>query len=288
MENGLLSGKNALTAYKTAIDDEMSRLIASDDERFGRIVEAMRYSALGGKRLRGVMTMAFAVMFGAKYEAALKLACAIECVQAYSLIHDDLPCMDDDDIRRGKPSCHRAFDEATAVLAGDALLTYAFELAAKADDCEPQNRCDAIAALAEYAGFRGMVGGQELDLAAAEAIVSPDRLDTIQKLKTAALFRACAAIGCSAAGALAQDRRDADAFAGSFGTAFQIADDISDSTTGKKPELNSYVSVNGMERALADEQKYVQRAGSALSAIANRGFSTETLAAALDMLTVKN
>ena len=266
-----------LQSDKEKIDAELSRLISTDDERFERITKAMRYSALGGKRLRGILTMEFAKMFGADSGAALRFACAVECIQAYSLIHDDLPCMDDDDFRRGKPSCHKAFGEAVAVLAGDALLTYAFELAAGAEACRAEDRSDAIYALAGFAGFRGMVGGQTLDIDAAERRVGAKELDDIHELKTAALFRACAAVGCSAAGASENDRNDADDFAYAFGRAFQIADDINDKNAGEEPELNSYVIVNGEEKALADLENYIKDAKSAVGALSSRGYDVSAL-----------
>ena len=227
-----------LTDDKKIIDDGMEAALVSFCGAQDEIVEAMRYSALGGKRIRGILTIEFAKMLGCITEDVLPYALGIECVQAYSLVHDDLPCMDNDDMRRGKPSCHIAFGESTAVLAGDALLTHAFSVIAesKAAESHPERAVKAIAKLADYAGYRGMVGGQVLDLSAAEKEVSADELATIHALKTAALMKASAAMGCIAAGADAAKIEAAKSYALNIGLAFQIRDDILD-VTGNAEEL---------------------------------------------------
>ncbi len=204
------------------------------------LTEAMKYSLLGGgKRIRGFLTLEFAKMFGASEEAAMPFACALEMIQAYSLIHDDLPCMDDDDMRRGKPSCHKRFDEATALLAGDSLLTMAFETCASNDKVSAASVKYAVKALAEYAGYKGMCGGQEIDLA--ESVDSFDKLTRLHLLKTSALIKAACLLGYYAACDKPENRviNDISEYADCLGVAFQIHDDIldvtSDSETLGKP-----------------------------------------------------
>ena len=193
------------------------------------VAEAMRYSTLGGgKRIRAFLVLEFARLFGGSEEAAMPFACALECVHAYSLIHDDLPCMDNDPLRRGKPSCHIAFGEAEALLAGDALLTYAFEAAASNDKVSPGSVALAVKTLAAEAGPRGMVGGQTLDMQS--EMSGWDELLAMIDGKTAALIRAACLLGYYAA----TDEADPEtvekitAYADGIGIAFQIRDDMLD------------------------------------------------------------
>ncbi|MBQ2898306.1 MAG: polyprenyl synthetase family protein, partial [Oscillospiraceae bacterium] len=209
---------------KNLIDSAMSTELVSTSPEFDKIVEAMRYSALGGKRLRGILTLEFAKMFGCGSDDAMPYAVAVECIQAYSLIHDDLPCMDDDDMRRGKPSCHIAFGEANALLAGDALLTHAFSAISESDSAKnhPERAIKAVKILSGFAGFRGMVGGQVLDLEAAEKETDPETIFLIHKLKTGALIKASVLMGCAAAGADDELCKLSEKYASDFGFAFQI------------------------------------------------------------------
>ena len=193
------------------------------------VAEAMRYSTLGGgKRIRAFLVLEFARLFGGSEEAAMPFACALECVHGYSLIHDDLPCMDNDPLRRGKPSCHIAFGEAEALLAGDALLTYAFEAAASNDKVSPGSVALAVKTLAAEAGPRGMVGGQTLDMQS--EMSGWDELLAMIDGKTAALIRAACLLGYYAA----TDEADPEtvekitAYADGIGIAFQIRDDMLD------------------------------------------------------------
>ena len=276
-----------LTDDKKIIDDGMEAALVSFCGAQDEIVEAMRYSALGGKRIRGILTIEFAKMLGCITEDVLPYALGIECVQAYSLVHDDLPCMDNDDMRRGKPSCHIAFGESTAVLAGDALLTHAFSVIAesKAAESHPERAVKAIAKLADYAGYRGMVGGQVLDLSAAEKEVSADELATIHALKTAALVKASAAMGCIAAGADEEICALAEKYAELFGLAFQMADDLLDFNGNyDECELNSYVKIHGAERTRSDIYSCISKAGTVLFKFNEKGFDTGALAALLDFL----
>ena len=197
-----------------------------------KIVEAMRYSALaGGKRLRPVLTMEFCRAVGGDPYAALPFACALEMIHTYSLIHDDLPCMDNDDLRRGKPTNHKVYGEGLAVLAGDSLLTYAFETAARGmseSDVTAQQAVEAIGILAHEAGYYGMIGGQVLDLAAEHQTLTYEELVNLQDKKTGGLIRAAAEMGCVLGYATEEQREAAKIYANRLGLAFQIQDDILD------------------------------------------------------------
>lgn len=198
-------------------------------EPYSRLQEAMRYSLLaGGKRVRPVLALAFCDALGQNIEDALPLACAVELVHTYSLIHDDLPCMDDDDLRRGRPTCHKVYGETMAVLAGDALQAEAFRLIAGAGNLSTQKRSEAVLALASACGGDGMVAGQVLDMEQ----LAPDEagLRQLCRLKTGCLIRAAAEMGCIAAGADKAVRQKAAAYAGHIGLAFQVRDDMLDVT----------------------------------------------------------
>jgi len=223
-----LSFQDALARCAAETDALLDRLLPLDALPARRVVEAMRYSALGqGKRLRPFLVVESAALFGVPREQALRTGAALECVHCYSLVHDDLPAMDDDDLRRGKPTAHKAFDEATAILAGDALLTYAFEiLSADATHPDPAVRLRLIAGLSKAAGMAGMVGGQMLDIEAETRVTSSlSDISLIQSLKTGALFRFACEAGAMLAG---QDPTPLRQYADKIGLAFQIADDILD------------------------------------------------------------
>ncbi|MHB9058116.1 MAG: polyprenyl synthetase family protein [Bacillota bacterium] len=211
------------------VDRALDAYLPRADEPPRRLHEAMRYGALApGKRIRPFVLLATAEALGLKASAAMPAACALECIHAYSLIHDDLPAMDDDDFRRGRPSCHKAFDEATAILAGDALLTLAFDLMARVQPglVAPEAAMAASAELGAAAGSRGMVGGQALEL----EWPKPDdkALETIHRRKTGALFRTAAAMGAHLAGAGAELAVRLGDFGETFGLAYQIVDDLQD------------------------------------------------------------
>nr|WP_246135971.1 farnesyl diphosphate synthase [Mesorhizobium intechi] len=208
------------------------RPLSGEIARPFRLMAAMRHGVLnGGKRLRPFLVMESAALFSADGESALRVAAALECVHCYSLIHDDLPAMDDDDLRRGQPTVHRAFDEATAILAGDALLTLAFDIiAGEATVLPAERRAALVLALARAAGAGGMVGGQMLDLEAEQT--SPDEagIITLQAMKTGALIRFACEAGAIIAGAAAEDRERLAEFGSAIGLAFQLADDLLDLT----------------------------------------------------------
>lgn len=229
----------------------------------GKVCEAMAYSLLdGGKRIRGCLTLAMCELCGGEVQSALPLACAVEMVHAYSLIHDDLPCMDNDDLRRGKPSCHIKFGEGTALLAGDALLTHAFSAASDAYfngtlPAETVLRC--VNQLSRAAGVEGMIGGQVIDTALEEAPMTPEQLEAMHSMKTGALIRSAAVLGCLAAGAPRDVVMQADLYAAKIGLAFQIVDDILDateeseklgkSTSDADNNKTTYITLYGVEKA---------------------------------------
>ena len=256
----------ALSFAAESVERTMERLLPSGASGEARVFEAMRYSSLGGgKRLRAFFVLAGATLFKVGTVPALRTASAIEFVHAYSLIHDDLPAMDDDDLRRGKPSCHRQFDEATAILAGDALQALAFEVLAHEDTHgDPAVRVALVAELAKAAGARGMVGGQMLDLLAEEegSDQSIGAITHLQRLKTGALISFSCTAGAILGKASDHSRSALSMYAHDLGLAFQIVDDLLDiegdaaelgKATGKDEAAGkaTFVSILGVERARA-------------------------------------
>jgi farnesyl diphosphate synthase len=229
--------ETALARRGAAVETLLRRLLGDrtrpgEVERPERLMRAVRHGVLnGGKRLRPFLVMESAALFDADREAALVVAAALECVHCYSLIHDDLPAMDDDDLRRGLPTVHKAFDEATAILAGDGLLTFAFDLLASEDTGLPAARKVAlVSSLARAAGFGGMAGGQALDLEAERTPPDEAGIVTLQAMKTGALIRFACEAGAILAGARDEDRERLAAFGQAVGLAFQLADDLLDLT----------------------------------------------------------
>lgn len=247
------------------------------------VVEAMKYSLLnGGKRLRPVFCLEFAKMCSCDRKDALDFACAVEYIHTYSLIHDDLPCMDDDDYRRGKPSCHKKFGEATALLAGDGLLTQAFQIIG---DCDLSDSKKVLATrlLAQNSGVLGMIGGQVIDLKYESETPDLKQLLSVHRLKTGALISAACLLGCIAAGADNDKISAASRFAYNLGIAFQIKDDILDVVGNSeilgKPvgsdaenEKTTYVTLEGLEKSQSDVEKLTNSAINELSAFDNNEF----------------
>ncbi len=218
----------------------------TEDEDLQVLLDAERYSLFaGGKRIRPALTLEFCRLFGGEEEAALPFACAVEMIHTYSLIHDDLPCMDNDDLRRGKPTNHKVFGESTALLAGDALLTGAFEAAATNTAAGAENAARAVAYLANCAGRYGMIGGQIMDLEGEGHEMSLDALLKLHSLKTGALISAAAVMGALAANVSFGDpcMQDVITYAENIGLAFQIVDDILD-CTGDAATLGKNVGVD--------------------------------------------
>ncbi len=219
-----------MQAVAAELETVLDHVLPADDVPERPVLDAMRYASLGGgKRLRPFLLLNAALLFGVSRQAALRAAAAVEMVHCYSLVHDDLPCMDDDDLRRGRPTCHRQFDEATALLAGDALLTGAFEvLAEEATHPDPLVRAELVRELALAAGGRGMVGGQMMDLLAPGLDLDMAGITRLQQMKTGRLIRfSCEAGAIMGKAALAQ-RHALAAYAHDLGLAFQIADDLLD------------------------------------------------------------
>ncbi len=233
-----------LQETKAAVD--LALMVDLPSAGTSKVGDAMRYSVeAGGKRLRPILCLATAHLLGTGQKAVIGIACALELVHAYSLIHDDLPAMDDSDLRRGKPSCHVVFGEAIAVLAGDALLTLAFEKVA-AYGLENRQAAKAVriaTVLAVAAGVKGMIGGQELDLLAEGQTLTLQRVEEIAALKTGALFKAAVKCGALAAGAGQREIKVLSSFASSIGKAFQIVDDLLDSR-GTVAELGKPVAAD--------------------------------------------
>jgi len=254
-------------------DAVIERLLVVPPDLEARVYEAMRYSALApGKRLRPLLVLAGAQLFGVAQRSALQVAAAVEMVHAYSLIHDDLPAMDNSDLRRGRPTCHIEFDEATAVLAGDGLLTMAFEVLADPDTHgDPAVRCELVGALAHAAGAAGMVGGQMIDLIAEKQTLDIGAITRLQRMKTGALI----AFSCEAGAILAKAPPELHTalrgYAHDLGLAFQIADDLLDvegdaAAIGKPVGADAaagkatFVSILGIERARAQAALLVDQA----------------------------
>lgn len=216
-----------LARAQAALEKACERFLPEESE----VCRAACYSLLGGgKRIRAVLVLSVCDMLGGDLLAAEQFAAAVEMLHCYSLIHDDLPCMDNDDLRRGRPSCHKAFDEATAMLAGDVLLTEAFEVVAKAP-AEPSVCVQAAQALSAGAGSRGMVYGQELDLKYEALAATEEQLRRIHRNKTGALINAAIQMGAAAAGASEEQRRALEQYAYGIGLVFQIVDDVLDVTS---------------------------------------------------------
>lgn len=217
---------------------ELEKLTARSDPDFAPVLDAARYSLLAprAKRIRPTLVLELCRLFGGSDEAALPFAAAVEMVHTYSLIHDDLPCMDNDDLRRGRPTCHKAFGEATALLAGDALLTYAFVVLAQNKHVSDRAVREAVKCLGEAAGAFGMIGGQIIDLAGEHQKLPEPLLCKLHENKTGALIVASATLGCLAAGLSLDDERTKAAarYAGGIGLAFQIVDDVLDVTADRE------------------------------------------------------
>jgi farnesyl diphosphate synthase len=252
----------AFGQVRAEVDDFLSSLLAVPPDPRAKLYEAMRYAAIGGgKRLRPLLVVAASALFHGSRERAVRVGAAVECIHVYSLIHDDLPAMDDDDLRRGKPTLHKAFGEATAILAGDALHALAFEiLADEATHEDPFVRSELTAELARAAGPAGMAGGQMMDLAASDETLDLAAVTRLQQLKTGALIGFCLEAG-AVMGRVPPDRRlKLRGYARDVGLAFQIADDLLDEEgheekTGKKVGKDrakgkeTFVTLLGRERA---------------------------------------
>ena len=253
------------------IENNIMAFVPATQAAYSVIEEAMKYSLeSGGKRVRPVLALEFCRVLGGDVEKALPLAVAVEFIHTYSLIHDDLPCMDNDDFRRGKPASHKKYGEANALLAGDALLTHAFSSIASSE-LSPKQMIDAVRELSAYAGSNGMIGGQIIDLDGENKSLDIDSLFLMDKLKTSALITSACVLGCISA-----DKYEyipsAVKFAENLGIAFQIIDDILDFLEGEDNSdivsgKSTYVSLLGLDEARKQASEYTQKALDALNEI---------------------
>ncbi len=264
---------DALVDIARDVDQAFDLFLPIPGDSRDQLFYAMRHAAIGGgKRMRPLLVAAACRLFNVSEDAALRVGCAIECIHVYSLIHDDLPCMDDDDLRRGKPTVHKAFDEATAVLAGDALHAIAFEIIAdEATHPDPFIRAELTRELARAAGPSGMAGGQMMDLAAEHQPLDLQTITRLQQLKTGALIMFCLEAGAIMGRVQPEGRTQLRAYGRDIGLAFQIADDLLDAegteesagkAVGKDAAAGkaTFLSLMGLERARSQAQMLVDQA----------------------------
>jgi farnesyl diphosphate synthase len=281
----------ALTRVAGLVEDELDSLLPPEEGAEARLATAMRYATLGGgKRMRAFLVLEGAALFSVSETCAARVAASIEMLHAYSLVHDDLPAMDNDDLRRGKPTTHRAFDEATAILAGDALQARAFEVLAEPDThSDPQARCELVAALGAAAGARGMAGGQMIDMLAEGQTLDGPAVTRLQSLKTGRLIQFSAEAGAILGRAPLMQRHLLAAYGRDLGAAFQIADDLLDAEgsaeetgkrTGKDQEAGkaTMVAVLGIERARQQADMLAQQAAAHLDGFDERAALLRALA----------
>ena len=274
--------KEQLKERIALVDSALDKYLAIKDNPQKTIYEAMRYSVFaGGKRLRPVLMLSFCEMCGGDVNEALPFACAMEMIHTYSLIHDDLPAMDNDDLRRGMPTSHIKYGEATAILAGDALLNRAFEVVSAYDGKYPERALKAINILALSSGTEGMIGGQVVDIESEGREITLDELRYLHLGKTGAIIRSACTIGTLMGGGNDEEIKAADEFAKNLGIAFQIQDDILD-VEGTEEELgkpigsdkeenkNTYVSLLGLEKSKELVKEHSKRAKGALSVFGGR------------------
>jgi farnesyl diphosphate synthase len=276
--------RDRLRAAADAVEIALDRLLPTPSGHHAVVVDAMRYAALGGgKRLRPFLVLETARMLGGDAQQAMTVGCALECLHVYSLIHDDLPCMDDDDLRRGKPTVHKKYDEAIAVLAGDGLLTHAFELLASENaHSDPAVRARLVLELARAGGTNGMIGGQVVDITVAENERDTALITQLQAMKTGALIRYAAKAGGLISGAKPHDLAALDRYADALGLAFQIRDDILDvegdaalvgKAVGKDADLGkaTFVSLLGLDGAKEKARQLGETARAALAPYGEKG-----------------
>lgn len=289
-----------LSQYQERIEHALPLFLPSQGlSEGGSVVEAARYSLLGGgKRIRPVLLLAVCDMLGTDLDKAMPFACALEMIHTYSLVHDDLPCMDDDDLRRGRPTCHKAYGVAMAVLAGDTLLNRAYEIMLAAVSPDDAGSVEAARAVAGAAGSRGMIGGQALDLAALGQIISYDQLTLLHEMKTGALLKAPVMAAIALSGCQAAIKDSLDRYADAIGLAFQIQDDILDATAdsqtlgksaGKdvRDDKPTYVSLLGLKEAGRHLAETIDKAREAANELDRAGFNSNFLVGLADYLLLR-
>jgi farnesyl diphosphate synthase len=299
--NNVLHKSSTVTKFRDhlrvtaeAVEAALDRVLPVPSGHHAVVAEAMRYAALGGgKRLRPFLVLETARMLGGDMTHAMTVGCALECLHVYSLVHDDLPCMDDDDLRRGKPTVHKRYDEAIAVLAGDGLLTHAFELlASESAHGDPAIRARLVLELARASGTNGMIGGQVVDITVAENERDTALITQLQAMKTGALIRFATKAGGLISGAEPHDLAALDRYSDALGLAFQIRDDILDvegdaalvgKAVGKDADLGkaTFVSLLGLDGA---KEKARQLGETARAALAPYGEKAQALIGTVDFV----
>jgi geranylgeranyl diphosphate synthase, type II len=266
--------RSFLDEVRPAIEAALTELLPPQNEGPERIHDAMRYSTMdGGKRIRPALCVAAFTAYKKDWKPVLRVAAAVEMIHCYSLIHDDLPAMDDDDFRRGRPSCHKKFDEAIAILAGDALLTLAFEVLARSRQFPPDRLVRVIAALAAASGSSGgMIAGQVFDLESEGVSVSREQLEAIHRSKTAALISVAVWIGSYLGEAPESDLAGIKTYCDRIGLAFQVIDDILDATDGQNRDEGkaTYPGLYGLEESRAIAHRLMKEARHALEPLGSR------------------
>lgn len=282
-----------LEEYIALIEERLLSYFPDENSKQGRAISAAKHSLdAGGKRIRPILVLAFCEMCGGDINNAIDVACAVEYMHTFSLIHDDLPCMDNDDFRRGKPSCHKAFDEPTALLAGDALAVLPFEMISDAS-LRGKISCSAgiksVKTLSDCVGLTGMIGGQQIDTDTENSsAINNDTLLDMYRMKTSCLLKAacCCGVICAESDNEEEYLRLAGEYADNLGLAFQLVDDILDVTSttevlGKpvgsdaEQDKRTYVALNGVEKARSLAEKCTEKSLEALSAFPNNGFVAE-------------
>ncbi|WP_296946029.1 polyprenyl synthetase family protein [uncultured Massilia sp.] len=280
-----------MKAVQAGTEEALARFLPPAAQAPTKLHEAMRYTTLGGgKRVRPLLAHASGELSGAGSDALARAACAVEMIHAYSLVHDDMPCMDDDDLRRGKPTVHVAYDEATALLVGDALQAQAFGVLAGSTDVPPARLVSMLRLLAEAAGSAGMCGGQAIDLDSVGIALSLEQLERMHQLKTGAMLRVSVLLGALAGSDLAPPQVEAlDAYSRAIGLAFQVVDDVLDATedsatlgktAGKDAAANkpTYVSILGLEPSKALAERLRLQAHEALAPFGEQALRLRELA----------
>jgi geranylgeranyl diphosphate synthase, type II len=289
-----VTATDALGERRLLVEDALARALPPESAWPATIHRAVRYSLFaGGKRIRPILVLAAGEAVGGEMEELLPLASAVEMIHTYSLIHDDLPAMDNDDLRRGKPTSHKVFGEAIAILAGDALLTRAFHLMADVPEgwngARVARRLEATAILGEACGTKGLIGGQVEDLESEGRPISPEALERLHRAKTGALLGACVRGGAVLGGADPAEKERLSRYARAIGLAFQIVDDVLDATEGaeqlgktagkdKKAGKATYVSLHGLSRAREMAARLLEDALEPLASFGARGSLLATLA----------